>query len=186
MLRYLSIGALMLSSATAMAEGPSYSYIQGLYQEVDVDFGGDADGDGFAVAGSVAINDSWYMFVDYASAEFDLSIDFDRWAVGGGWHSAISETTDWFVTASYVDAEISQGGFGFSESGFGASVGVRSMVSPNLELAGTVGYSDPEEETAVRAELWYTVTGNLALGAAASFGDDLDTLGVGIRLYFDK
>ena len=35
MLRFLSIGALMLSSATAMAEGPSYSYIQASYQEVD-------------------------------------------------------------------------------------------------------------------------------------------------------
>ena len=185
MLRYLSLGALMLSSATAMAEGPSYSYIQALYQEVDTDLG---DGDGFAVAGSIAINDSWFAFADYGSAEIDslFDFDFDRWAIGAGWHSAISETTDWFVTASYVDAEISAGGGSFSESGLGASIGVRSMMNPKLELAGSVVYSDPEEETGVRAELWYTVTGNLALGAMATFGDDIDTLGVGLRLYFDK
>jgi hypothetical protein len=172
-----------------MAEGPSYSYIHGLYQEVDVDVGGgfDADGDGFAVAGSVAINDSWFLFVDYSSAEFDFSIDFDRVSAGAGWRSAVSDKTDWFVTASFVDAEISAGGFGsFSESGVGASIGVRSMLNPNLELAGAVRYSDPEEETAVRGELWYTVTGNLALGVAADFGDDLSSYGLGLRLYFDK
>ena len=185
MLRFLSVGALMLSSATAMAEGPSYSYIQGLYQEVDTDIG---DGDGFAVAGSVEINESWFVFVDYGSAEIDSFFDFDynRWAVGGGWRSAISDKTDWFVTASYVDAEISAGGSSDSESGIGASLGVRSMLNPKLELAGSVVYSDPEEETAIRAEIWYTITGNLALGAQATFGGDIDTLGAGIRLYFDK
>ena len=43
MLRNLSIAALMLSSATAMAEGPSYSYIQANYEKVDIS-GGDGDG----------------------------------------------------------------------------------------------------------------------------------------------
>ena len=77
MLRYLSVGLLFLSSAAALAEGPSYSYIEGLYQEFDVDVGGgfDADGDGFTVAGSVAINDRWFVLVDYASADFDAGFD---------------------------------------------------------------------------------------------------------------
>ena len=79
MLRYLSVGLLLLSSTAALAEGPSYSYIEGLYQEFDVDVGGgfDADGDGFTVAGSVAINDRWFVVVDYASAD-EIKILFAR------------------------------------------------------------------------------------------------------------
>jgi hypothetical protein len=174
----------MLSSAVAMAEGPSYSYIEAVYQEVDID---GLDGDGFSVAGSVEINESWFVFADYYSADIDAGFDFDRWSAGAGWRSAISDKTDWFATLAFVDAEINAGPFGSaSESGLGASIGIRSMFSPKLELAGTVRYSDPEEETAVRAELWYTLTGNFALGLKADFGDDISSYGIGFRLYFDK
>jgi len=187
MLRYLSIGVLMLSSTVAMADGPSYSYIEGLYQEVDLD---GTDGDGYTVSGSVEINESWFVFLDYSSAEIDagfFSADFDRWALGAGWHAAISDKADWFVSASYVGAEISAGPFGSeSESGFGASVGLRSMLNPKLELTGALRYSEPEEESALRLEGWYTLTGNFAMGLRADIGDDISTYGLGVRLYFDK
>ena len=192
MLRYLSIGALMLSSATAMAEGPSYSFIQANYQEVDIDIGGgfDADGNGYGVAGSVAINDSWFIFAGYAASELESIVDLDEMKLGAGWNSAISEKTDWFVTLAYIDLELSAAGIpSVSDSGFGASVGVRSMMNPNFELYGSLGYSDlgdGGDGTAVAAGLWYTVGGNVALGLGAEVGSDVTTYGVGIRLYFDK
>ena len=193
MLRYLSIGVLMLSSATAMAEGPSYSYIQASYQEVDIDVGGgfDVDGDGFGVAGSVAINDSWFIFAGYSSFDFESVVDLTEWSIGAGWNSALSEKTDWFVSAAYIDAEIDGPGlFGSaSDSGFGVSIGIRSMLNPRLELAGSVSYADlgdGADGTSVGAGLWYTVTGNLALGVGFDAGDDTTSYGVGIRLYFDK
>lgn len=192
MLRYLSIGALMLSSVTAMAEGPSYSFIQANYQEVDIDVGGgfSADGDGYDVAGSVAINDSWFVFAGYAASELESVVDLDEMKLGAGWNSAISEKTDWFVTLAYIDLELSATGIpSVSDSGFGASVGVRSMMNPNFELYGSLGYSDlgdGGDGTAVAAGLWYTVGGNVALGLGAEVGSDVTTYGVGIRLYFDK
>ncbi len=192
MLRYLSIGALMLSSAAALAEGPSYSYIQATYQEIDVDLGGgtDADGDGFGVAGSVAINDSWFVFASYASSDLESVIDLDQFAVGAGWHSALSDRTDWFATLAYIDFEASARGLGSaSESGYGASVGIRSMLQPNLELYGSLGYSDlgdGADGTAIAGGLWYTVSGNLALGLGFDAGEDITSYGLGVRLYFDK
>ena len=192
MLRYLSIGALMLSSATAMAEGPSYSFIQANYQEIDIDLGGgfDADGDGYGVAGSVAINDNWFVFADYAASELESIVDLDQARLGAGYNSALSEKTDWFATLAYIDLSLKAAGFGSaSDSGFGASVGVRSMLNPNFELYGSLGYSDTGDGgdgTAVAAGLWYTVAGNLALGLGAEAGSDITTYGLGIRLYFDK
>jgi hypothetical protein len=192
MLRYLSIGALMLSSATAMAEGPSYSYIQANYQEVDIDVGGgfDVDGDGFGVSGSLAINDNWFIFAGYSSLDFESVVDLTEWSLGGGWNSAISEKTDWFATAAYIDAEIDIGGFdSASDSGFGVSVGMRSMLTPKLELAGSVGYADlgdGADGTSVSGGLWYAVAGSLALGVGFDVGEDTTGYGVGIRLYFDK
>ena len=84
MLRYLSIGALMFSSAAAMAEGPSYSYIQANYQETEFDFGGGAkaDGDGFGVSASFEIDESWFVFGGYASSELESVIDLNQYFSG--------------------------------------------------------------------------------------------------------
>ena len=182
----------MLSSATAMAQAPSYSYIQASYQEVDIDLGGglDVDGDGFGVGGSAELGANWFIFASYSSFDFESVVDLNELSVGAGYHSAISEKTDWFVSLGYIDAELDIAGFGsFDDSGIGASLGVRSMFSPTLELYGSVGYADlgdGADGTSFAAGLWYTVTGNLALGLGVEAGDDVTGYGVGFRLYFDK
>lgn len=190
MLRYLSIGALMLSSATALAEGPSYSYIQAAYEEIDVDLGGniDADGDGYGVAGSVAINEDWFVYAGYSSFDLESVVDVDQVELGGGWRAPINEQTDWFVTAAYLDLKASARGFGSaSDDGFGVGIGIRSMLNPAFELYGKVSYEDVGDgDTTIAAGAWYTLTGNLALGAGIDVGDDITGWGVGIRLYFDK
>jgi len=192
MFRYALIGVLMLSSAAAMADGLSYSYIQASYQEVDIDLGGgiDADGDGFGVAGSVEIGESWFIFADYSSFDFESVVDFTSLSAGAGWHSAISDKTDFFATLGYAEAEVDVQGFGsFDDSGYGASIGVRSMVSDSFELYGSLGYVDlggGADGTAIGAGFWYTVSGNFAIGLGANFDDDVTGYGAGFRLYFDK
>lgn len=189
----VAFGALMLSSAAVLADnGISYSYIQASYQEVDVDVGEgfDADGDGYAVGGSVEINDAWFVFAGYASGDLESVVELDQLEAGGGYHAALSEKTDWYATLAYVSAEVSASGFGSADdSGVGVSLGVRSMVSPSLELYASASYADlgdGVDGTGFGAGLWYTVSGNIALGIGASFGDDVSSYGAGIRLYFDK
>ena len=63
------------------------------------------------------------------------------------------------------------------------------MVSPSLELYANASYvdaGDGADGTGFGAGLWYTVSGNIALGIGASFLEDLTTYGAGVRLYFDK
>lgn len=189
---YLAIGALLLSGAPAVADGLSYSYIQANYQDVSIDLGNgpDIDGDGYSVAGSVEIAADWFIFAGYSSLEFESVVDLDQLSIGGGYHSAISTKTDWYATLAYLDASLDAGFFGSADdSGYGVSAGLRSMVSPSLELYGEIAYSDlgdGADGTAFGAGLWYTVSGNLALGLGASFDDDVTGYGVGLRLYFDK
>lgn len=192
MFRAIFAGALMLTSATALADGLSYSYIEAAYQEVDLDLGGgiDVDGDGYAFGGSVAVGDDWYIFAGYSTADFESVVDLTILTVGGGWHTSMSDKTDFYAQLGFADGEIDVSGFGSEDdSGIAVEVGIRSMVNPNLELYGNVGMVDFDgfnDGTAVGAGLWYTVSGNLALGLGAAFEDDVTSYGVGVRLYFDK
>jgi len=189
----VACGALLLGGGAALADsGISYSYIQASYQEVDVDIGGgfDVDGDGFAVGGSVEINEDWFVFAGYASSEFESVVDLDQLEAGGGYHAPLSEKTDWYATLAYVSAEVSASGFGsIDDSGVGVALGVRSMVTPSLELYANASYADlgdGADGSGFGAGLWYTVSGNIALGVGASFGDDVSAYGASVRLYFDK
>jgi hypothetical protein len=187
MFRYVFAGILMLSSAVALADGLSYSYIQASYVDVDID---GENGDGFGVAGGVEIGDQWHVFADYTTASFDpgfgSDIDLDITTAGLGYHHSVSNATDVFAELGFAKVDVQSIG---DDSGLLARVGVRHAVSDALELYGSVGnldFDDFDYGTEFAAGLWYTVSGNLALGLDARFSDNVDRIGASIRLYFDK
>lgn len=181
---------MLLVSAVSWADTPSYSYIEASYVNVELDDSiANVDGDGFIAAGSVPINDDWHAFVGYSSSSFDFGIDLDQFAIGGGWHRAVSATTDFVAEAAYVRADANVPGFSADDSGIGVSVGVRGMLRPDLEVFGSIDHVELDEAnggTAIGGGVWYTVSGNLAVGLNVSFDDDATGIGVGIRLYFDR
>lgn len=181
---------LVLACSLAWAEEPSYSYIQASYVNVDLDSGfGDVDGDGISATASVPINDQWHVFAGYGTSDFDFGVDLDEFAIGGGWHRGISERTDFVATLAYVSVDASAEGVSFDDDGIGLSVGLRSMVNENFEVFGTISHVDLDaagDGTSVGAGLWYTISGNFAVGVGAEFDDDATAIGAGIRLYFDR
>ncbi len=183
MFRYALIGVFMLSSAAAMADGFSYSSIQASYTDVEV---GGADGNGFAVGGSVELADKWYAFADYATADLESVLDIDLTTAGAGYHHSISDKTDVFAELGYANIDLE--GFG-DDSGLLARVGIRHDVSESLEIYGSIGnldFDDVDYGTEIGAGAWYTISGNMAIGLDAKFSDDIDRLSASFRLYFDK
>ena len=86
-------------------------------------------------------------------------------------------------------AEIEASGFGSEdEDGFGATIGMRGMVSDQVELFGTLSYVDlgDDDGTAIGGGALYSFTDTFALGANVEFDDDVTIYGVSARLYFGK
>jgi hypothetical protein len=193
----LLASALLVTSALA-AEGPRYTYVEAGYVDLEVDndssFGGDLDGDGFAIGGSLAVTDMFHLFTDYSDIDLDadnfaVSADYSQFAIGGGINYAMSDTVDLVGRLAYLDAEVEVDTFGSAdESGYGLYAGVRDMVMPAWEVSGGIAYSDLGDGidgTSFSLGTLYSLTEVFAVGAGLSFGDDTTSWTVGARLYFD-
>ena len=190
MSRYFLGAAALLLSVSAMAETPSYNFVEAGYQSVDLDIGGgpDVDGDGWGLGGSFEVGDHMFIFASYADTGFDFNVDLSQLQAGLGFKTDLSDNTSFFARAAYVDAEIDTNGFGsFDESGYGLGIGVRSNVSELIELYGEISYVDlgsGADSTGFGGGIYFNITDNFALGVGASTDDDITAYGANVRFYF--
>ncbi len=179
---------LLAMSIPAMADTPTYNFINAGFQRVQLDGNGvDVDGDGFVIAGAYEIADNWHIVASYASTGFDFSVDLNQLQIGAGYHTDISDTTNFFANALYVDYEVDTGGFGsVDDSGFGLAIGLRSNISSTLELEGSITHIDigDADGTTLAGAGWYKFSREFAVGLNAAIEDDVTAFGIAGRLYF--
>ncbi len=190
MLRSLGLVSLVALTGPALADGIDYNYIEAGYYDVELDatvF--EVDGDGINVVGSFEVGENMFVRAEYATADLDVGLDFDELYLGLGVHTPISNRSDFFGIINYVSAEVSAGGASADDDGFGATVGVRTMVSDAIEVAGQIEYidlSDSGDDTSIGGSAWYYFSDNFSVGVSAEFSDDIDRLGLGARLFFGQ
>ena len=189
--------SLVMLAFPAFAGDISYNYVQLGYEKIEIDDiqpGVNVDGDGFGVGGSFEVGENWFVAVSYSQADFDadvgfgISVDFDQINAGVGWHTTMSNNSDFYALLQYVQAEASVSGFGsVDEDGIGATIGIRGMVTDKVELGGSIGYvdlGDAGDGTSFGANALYNFTPNFAAGVFLEFEEDTTGYGAGIRFYW--
>jgi opacity protein-like surface antigen len=197
--------AMLTLPGAVLAESPNWNKVDASYLDTDVslDGAGDLSFDGFRVGGSAAINpdlivlDNLFVFADFDSVSsddsgFDLDIDFLSAGIGSYKH--LTETTDLYATASFERAKSEASIFGFSESSsdktWGVGLGLRSMLTPSVEVDAKLDYVAFDEEL-IRFNLsaFYHVTKNFSLGLGYETHRetqdlDIDSLSATVRYSF--
>jgi len=154
----LALAACLPLSALA-ADGPGadsrYTYLQGYYvtkQELETDVG-QADGDGYGVDLSYRFHPGLYGFARGHRAELDereFRDDIDSHAVGLGVRHAVlghEGVLDLYAELAYAAYDLEERDSLGNEvelegDGYGATVGLRWMATPVLELNPYAGYVD--------------------------------------------
>jgi len=187
--------ALLLSMGTIQAaESIRWDSASLSYQSVDL------DGDkltGFGIAGTKLVGDNVIIAGSYASVSDDIDVfgskvdvDFNTLSIGLGYRHAISSTTDFFGIVSYQDMEFEASFQGNSEddseNGYGLQAGLRSLVTAQLELSGSLSYVDiaDESETGFNVSAMYHFTDQFSAGVGYGKSDDVDSLSLSATIFF--
>ena len=187
----------------AAAKGPEYTYAELGYVYSN---GDDIDGNGFDANISFGATDLIFLKFGYQRDWLEKRlenvppcptnicwVDFDanKFLIGGGVHYTVMDKLDLVGSLSYVDIEYSGIVPSQGDDGYEAAIGVRSMLSKDLELNGFVSYvttgnvvNDDDSDTVYSLGGVYKLNKDFSLVGNLDFSDVADQYGVGVRLAF--
>lgn len=193
--KLVSMGMVLCTAAIAApalaADSPNYSWIGAQWMWSDVDVGPlGVDGDGPAIGFSAEVTDAFRILGGYSTADFDYGIDVSGLQLGVGYIGKLTAAMDWEASLSWVRARAEVAGISDTENGYLASLGVRGMASPKIELGASVDYVDygggGDSDTTLSVEGLYYVTDVVAIGLGFEVGSDITTYGIGVRYDFGR
>jgi hypothetical protein len=169
-----------------VADEPRYTFVEGAYQYVEFeDF--DADGDGWFVAGSVALGERMYVLASYAKVGFDFGVDADTLRLGIGGSLPLSDPFHLVAETGYAKAGVDSSFGDTDDHGYFVSGGARWKVTPRFEVTGLLHFAELEKSgfgTSLSTGVLFHLTQNLALGAAADSDGDTTGYSANLRYYF--
>ena len=118
------------------ANGFNYNYVEGQYVKSSMN---NVDGSGYAIAGSVALNNNVALNAGYSNDSYDYDIDTNGYNIGLTYHVPITDVTDILFNASLEQSEYSQPLIGSDDdTGYSIGVGIRHKVASAVELNASV------------------------------------------------
>ncbi len=173
---------------TSQAGTMDYTYVELGYVDTEIDVGPrDVDGDGFALRGSLAVHENFFVFAEYQDLGFDFGIDATEFRVGAGVRWPLAPKLDIVGRAAIVRSEIEVGNNDQDDDGFLLGVRLRGEVAPKFELEGGFDYVDLDDrgdDTAIVLEGRYFFLEPLAGGLLLQIADDANTIGINVRYTF--
>lgn len=145
------------------------------------------DGNGFGIAGSKSLSDSFYLFGAYDDLTievFGIDAGVTVWRLGMGHHRPINDDVEYFVDISYEAFSVEFLGVTADDSGYGFHFGLRGQVAESLELSGGLRYIDTGfSDTLISLGAVWEVSEKF--GFTASFEEGDSTLwAIGARFNF--
>jgi len=184
----------LLTANVALAEtAPSWDLVQISYASLEIDEADELDFTGFNLSGSKLINENVFVLASYTALSDSyegVDLNVDTYAIGVGYRYGLNNTTDIYGSVSFQGAELKASGNGESDSiddtGYGLAVGIRSMVTDQVELSAAISYVsiDSESDTAFSAAAFYNINDQFSVGAGFSTSSDASGYNLTARYSF--
>ncbi|AMN45691.1 hypothetical protein ACG33_00925 [Steroidobacter denitrificans] len=189
--RISSLLAALIATAlpvASQADTMNYTYIELGYVDTEIDVGpNDLDGDGFALRGSLAVHENFFVFTGYEDLDFERGVDSTTFHLGGGARWPLGNKLDIVGRVAIVKSKVEFGSRDQNDNGFLLGARLRGEVAPKFELEGGFEYVDLDDlgnDTAIVLEGRYFFLDALAGGLTVQSTDDANTIGINLRYTF--
>lgn len=191
----LCAAALLGLPLSAMAEGLSYSFLEGGYVSTKADES-DLEFDGWRAKLSVLINEGVYVLGGFSTIDSDenaagAKTSLENITAGLGVRFGLFDATDLNIEGAWLNSKLEREGGVFDgaevdDDGYTVGVGLRHLFFPQLEAGLKADYTDvaDEDDFAYSASLQFHVIPMLSLGGSYTIADDSDTWTAGLRFNF--
>ena len=182
LLGLLAVAATALP-AVSQADTLDYSFAELAY--VDSEFG-NLNGDGISLRGSLPVNETFFVFASYWDVGYDFNVDLTSIEAGGGVHLPFNDKVHLVGRFGLVQSELDTNNFSSDDDGYTFGAQVRAAVMPRFELEGGFDYIDlgDDPDTLLIMQARYFFLDNIAGGLRLEFGDDIDSMSLGVRVTF--
>ena len=163
------------SPQTSYGTNPHYTYGDGRIVMLDPD-GGDNES-GIRIGGSLLFQPNLFGVASLTDVDALTQLD-----LGVGMRSPLSSRTDLVGILGIIWADVGPQ----DDTGISLTGGVRSLIGPQFELGGYVGYAEifGDGDISLTGEGLLHVTRELSLVASLGFSDDYDAVTLGARWNF--
>ncbi len=183
----------LFSTSSALAASPNWDYIQGGYYIVNISDIDGLDPHGFGIGGAKSLGKNVFVRGSYSMTNddiFDGDVDFDQGSAEVGYRYKMTGATDIYGTLAYQYAEISasgpSGNLTSDTDGFGANIGIRSMLTSKIDLEASAGFLrfDGDSEAIAMLAANYHFHPNVSVGLNFTNIADVGTLAALVRYSF--
>lgn len=186
LLSSISIAVLAATLSTANATDFNYSYVEGAYQDIDLN---GVDSEAFDFLGSYDVVPGFNVIAGYATGKTDnmaggSDLDFDTLSLGLGYHAPVAENTDFTANLKLIKQDMDLVG---DDTGYGFGIGVRHMLTDTIEVGSNIDFVDiyDADDTTFRVDSRFFVNKEISLGLAYSTSsEEVDIFSAGVRFDF--
>jgi len=187
----LIVAATLALPVASQAEQLSYRYVDVAHfpeAEIDDD-GGDLDGDGLQLRGSLPVHENFLAFAEFQALDLDNDVDVTRLMIGGGGHWPINNKIDIVGRLGIVNYEVDWGNGDDDDTGIFLGARIRALVIPKLEVEGGIEHQHVEaagleNDTYLVGEARYNFTPQWSAGVILNVGGDTNLIGAQGRFSF--
>jgi hypothetical protein len=184
-MRKVAVLAVLLIPGAVFAQGtsgPDLGYTYAELRYVDTDQGG---GEGLLFGGSYDLGNNWIILGGLTSLDYNGNVDETVIEVGGGYIFDLNQKFDIVTSVTLLDVDFDTTGGGGSDSGIGLSAGVRGLLTPEVEVRGSVHHVNLDNsDTYLELGGDYHFSRQFAAGVSLQMAGDNDLFTIGARWFF--
>jgi len=189
----IALAGLLMPALANAVDQLQYTYVDAIYETGEIDvLGIDIDADGYGAGGSIAVSENIAITASVGKIDIETAsligrdTDSKAYSIGITPHLSVGNNIDLVIPIAIEKVELRAGSLiNEDETGYSIGIGVRALVSEQIELSAGILHVDVEEDDqGVGGSVRFHATQNVSAAIGAQYFGDSQSISLSGRFAF--